>query len=49
VEYLDRIKIFFEISENCTKLLQKACRRQFFFTIMAYSSKRPQNPKNSIG
>jgi hypothetical protein len=42
-------RFFFEISENCMKLLQKACRRQKFFTIMAYSSKRSQKPKNSIG
>lgn len=40
---------FFEISENCAKLLRKARRRQNFFTIMAYSSKQPRKPKNSIG
>ena len=42
-------RIFFEISENCAKLLWKACGRQIFLTIMAYSSKRSPKPKNRIG
>jgi hypothetical protein len=49
VKYQDRNKIFFWNFRKLHETTPKSVQMPKIFTIMAYSSKRSQKPKNSIG